>query len=168
MGDLVTLAAISAAASATGTVMGIANNQRARKAQEQAQDVQRASNKAQQLEEQRRQIREERVKRARILQASENTGVAGSSGEAGAISSLSTQLNSNIGYNLAAIDRGATLSALQQESANAQNTAQAWSAFGQLGGTAGRLGTSIFSSNMAQTSNELQGPFINGFFPEVK
>lgn len=44
----------------------------------------------------RQQLREERVRRAQILQASENTGVAGSSGAHGSISNLSTRIGGNL------------------------------------------------------------------------
>lgn len=49
--------------------------------------------------ERRQQIREERVRRAKMLQASENSGTAGSSGELGATAGLANQLGVNIAFN---------------------------------------------------------------------
>lgn len=72
---------------------------KARGEQEKSIQEQKAMNEQKAAEERRQQIREDRVRRAKIMQASENTGTAGSSGEVGAMNSLTTQLNTNIGSN---------------------------------------------------------------------
>ena len=143
--EVATLAAISAGVSAVGTVAGIMNNRDARKEQQKVQAVQNASNRAQQLEEQRKQIREERVKRARIMQASENTGVANSSGEMGAVGGLATQLSSNMAYNQGAVQRASDIGSFQQNAADAAGQAQMWGAIGSLAPTVIGVGNSIFS-----------------------
>lgn len=146
--EAATLTALSAGATGIGVVGGIVNNNRARKAQEQAKNEQAAQNKSQELEERRRQFREERVKRARIMQSAEGTGTSGSSGELGALGGLATNLSSNVGQNLDAINRGSNISGLQQDAADASNTAQMFTTFGQLAPTAIKVGNSIFSSDV--------------------
>jgi coproporphyrinogen III oxidase-like Fe-S oxidoreductase len=145
--ETATLALIATGASAVGTVAGIVNNNKAKQEQKKVQAEQNASNRAQQLEEQRRQIREERVKRARILQSSENTGVADSSGETGAIGGLSTQLSTNMAFNAGAAQRASNIGQFQQNAADAAGRAQMATSLGQLAPTAFNLGNSIFSTS---------------------
>lgn len=141
------LSAITAATSVASVGVGIAQNQRARKAQKEAANVQAAQNKQQEMEERRRQIREERIRRARIEQASTNTGVSASSGEMGAVGALSTTLNANIGSNLGAVALGQQLSGAMQTSANAQSAARTASFLGDIAPTVIGLGDSIFRDN---------------------
>lgn len=101
------------------------NEQRlARREQEKAQQEQKAVNQAQAAQERRAQIREERIRRARITQASINTGTAGSSGELGSIGNLATQLNTNIGMNLGAINASNNISQFNQNAADFEASAQ--------------------------------------------
>lgn len=143
--ELATIAAISAATTVASTVYSISQNQKAREAQERSRTEQAASNKAAQMEERRRQIREERIKRARIMQSAENTGTVGGSGEGGALSGMSTQLASNIGQNLGAVQRGMNMSIFAQDAADAQNNAQTAMLLGKLAPTALDLGNNIFA-----------------------
>lgn len=117
--------------------------------QKEAQQEQKAAQAQQAAQERRQQIREERVRRARILQAGENTGSESSSGEMGALGSLSTQLGANIGFNLGQISSAGRRSDLLQAGAdfmtqsrgfltNAQYGQQAASIFGTLGGAFGK------------------------------
>lgn len=156
--EVSTLAAI---ATGTSAAVGIVGNIQSRNAQKKGKAEQMAMNKAQELEERRRQFREERIKRARILQMSENTGTAGSSGEAGAMSSLSTQLSANVGMNLGLAASGAAITKYNQQAADAAGMAQTATALGQMVPTGARLANSIFQTNGA----ELQGPLINQQFP---
>lgn len=127
--ETATLLAISAGtAVATGAysvIEGQAQRKDARGKQEQArregekiQGETRAQNAAQAAGERRAQIREERVRRGRIMQSAENTGAAASSGEFGAIGTLSTNLATNIGSNLGRIG------AAERTSQYAQNAAE--------------------------------------------
>lgn len=75
------------------------NQRRILSEQEKMRAEQQASNADKAAREKRQQIREERVRRAKVMQASENTGVAGSSGELGSVAGLGTQLGSNLGFN---------------------------------------------------------------------
>lgn len=76
------------------------NVSRANSENKKTQAEQKALNAQKAANERRQQIREERVRRAQVEQSAENTGVAGSSGELGAVSGLTTQLGANIGTNL--------------------------------------------------------------------
>lgn len=91
---------------------------RAANEQRKVQSEQRAQQAAQQAAERRQQIREERVRRAKIIQSAQNTGTAGSSGMSGALSSLSTQLGTNIGFNIGASQAGDRMSRFMQNAAD--------------------------------------------------
>ena len=128
-----TYLAIAALAVATySAVEADDNNRRSRNAQKKSASEQKAANAAQAAQERRAQIREERVRRARIIQAGENTNTVGSSGEAGALGSLSTQLGSNLGFNAGAIQRANNMSIFNQQAANYQGAAQRNQAIGSL------------------------------------
>lgn len=98
----------------------------ARREQEKAQAEQRAQNASSSAEERRKQVREERIRRARILQASSNTGTAESSGEIGALGSLSTQLSTNIGLSTMAQQRANNISIFNQNASDSLFSAQEW------------------------------------------
>lgn len=85
---------------------------------------QQALNYQQQTEERRKLVREERVRRARLLQAAENTGSAGSSSEFGALGSMNTQLQANLGVNAARADAGGRISGYMQNAADFNTAAQ--------------------------------------------
>ena len=125
--EIGTIALIAGAVGAVGsTTAGIiaGNQQRAaqRHAQDlqtQAQEVQQADNAAKAAQERRQQIRDERIRQARVQQAAVNTGTEGSSGELGALGSITTQTQANVGFNLGAISRGNQITQLNQGAANA-------------------------------------------------
>lgn len=124
------------------------NEQRlARNEQEKAQQEQKAVNQAQAAQERRAQIREERIRRARIMQSSVNTGTVGSSGEAGALSSLSTQLGTNVGMNLGQINAANNISAFNQRAADFEMSAQDNLFKANTWGQVSQTAMSIFSSS---------------------
>ena len=82
--------------SMASTAYSISENRQAAKKQQEAQDISTAQQKSVDLANRRKQIREERIRRAQIEQAASNQGAGGSSGEAGAISALGSQVGSNI------------------------------------------------------------------------
>lgn len=100
------------------------NAQRSAEQQRKAQEVQQAGSAQQAAMERRQQIREERVRRARIMQASSNTGTVGSSAEFGSIGGMGTQLQSNIGQNLGAIQRGQAIGTFSQNAADFNTASQ--------------------------------------------
>jgi hypothetical protein len=111
-----------------------------------ARGEQKAGNAQQAAMERRLQIPADRIRRAKILQSSENTGAAGSSGEIGAVDSLSTSLSSNIGQNLGSIQRANTISELAQQSADFKSAAQSSLTDAQQAESIFGLSTSIFNA----------------------
>lgn len=79
--------------------------------------------------ERTKQLREARIRRASIENAAVQQGVQGSSAEIGAISSISSQLGSNVAF-------GQTISRLNQQRANARTLAAIGGGISQLGGLA--------------------------------
>ena len=92
--------------------------------QQKARSEEGALNAQRAAQERRQQVREERVARGKMLQASENTGTSGSSGESGAVAGLATQLGANIGFNLGQIQGANAISIFNQNAANLQGQAQ--------------------------------------------
>lgn len=123
--EVATLVAIGGAVAAAGGTAAsiVAGNQQraaARHAadlQQQAQEQQIADNTAKAAAERRQQVRDERIRQARIAQSSVNTGTEGSSGELGAISSVSTQTQSNVGFNLGQLAGAGRITELNQQAA---------------------------------------------------
>jgi Flp pilus assembly protein TadB len=111
-----------------------------------ARGEEKALNYQSQAQERRSQVREERVRRARIIQASENGGTDGSSGEYGAVSSLSTGLSANIGMNLGRAQAGNLIGGYLQNAADFNTAAQTAATNAQNADALAGLGMSIFSS----------------------
>ena len=89
------MAAIWAIAAAVTAVVGTtASAVASKKAAEETQETQEASAFEARQVATRRRVRERRIAEARIRQSAANTGVGGSSGEAGALSSIATQFAS--------------------------------------------------------------------------
>lgn len=137
MGIEVALFALAAA----GTAYSIDQQRDAKEAQKNAaieqkkiRNEQRAQNEAQAAQERRKQLREERIRRARIVSSSQAAGTVGSSGEAGALGSLATQLSSNLGANLAAINSAADISLFSQNAANFMSVADQANSNAQMAG----------------------------------
>ena len=114
------------------TLASLEQQRKARSEQRQAASEQKAMNAADAMRERQRQIREERIARARVEHTSSASGVSGSSGEVGALSSLATQLSSNIGANIGRIQATNTISDLEQSAADAMNRARSYEQLGQL------------------------------------
>ena len=89
---------ISAGVAVAGTAVSIHQNRQAAKDQEKAQDVQQ---RIAEVEEQRKRalaLRQARIQRARIENIAAQTGTSGSSGETGALQSISNQTNANLSF----------------------------------------------------------------------
>jgi hypothetical protein len=149
----------AAVVSATVAVVSYTEAQSAREEQKQAaqqaaaerkdaRSVQEAGQAQQAAMERRQQIREERVRRSKIMQSAQNTGTAYSSGETGAVGGLSTQLGTNIGENLGAIQRGQQISTFSQNAANFDLTSNLAGLDAQNAQSLFQLSTSIFASNI--------------------
>lgn len=131
---------------------------KAARAQTQIRNEENAKNKAQQMVERRQQLREERIKRARVVQAAQNTGTAASSGETGAVSSLGTQLGSNLGFNQSMIRSGERISIFAQQAADAQTRQGNAAMLGQFAQAAAPLAGSIFSGRIGGTTPQSTAP----------
>jgi hypothetical protein len=97
---------VAAASLAVGVASAVQSNKMqkaALKEQKKAAAEQKSQNAARAAQEARQRVREERVKRAQVLQASSNTGVGGGSGQAGALSSSSSQFGAASGFNAGAM-----------------------------------------------------------------
>jgi hypothetical protein len=151
------IATIAAMASAGAAVYGIVQNEKARDAQNQARAVAEAGNKQKEMDDKRQQIRAERVQRARILQSSSNTGTTFSSGEAGAIGSIETQLSANMGTINSAYSNSQEISGLQQQAADASSNAQMASAVGQMIPSGTIITDSIFKNTSSALANTYAG-----------
>lgn len=93
-------------------------NKQAANQRKQIQGEQNAQNAQKQAQERRALIREERVRRGKIMQSAENTGASDSSGAAGAVGALSTQLSSNLGANLGMAAAGQRIGEYAQNAAD--------------------------------------------------
>lgn len=147
---LETVAAAALAVTTASTAYSINEQKKAGKAQQEGQDIATAQQKSIDLANRRQQLREERIRRAQIEQAAANQGAGGSSGEAGAISALGSQVGSNI----ASISQGQVaaegISSAMSRAAGATQRAQVAQGVASLSGTifqaSGGFG-SIFSSD---------------------
>lgn len=119
---------------------------RAQQEQSKISSEQRAQNAAQQAAERRAQIREERVRRGRIMQSAQGTGVMGSSAEAGALGTLGTNLNVNMGANAGKAAAGDRISAYAQNAATFMGQSQQAAYDAQQNSKLFGLSTSIFSA----------------------
>lgn len=140
------LATGGAALSYAGQRRQAANERRAEREQEKAQAEASAQRASEAAAERRQQIREQRIKRGQILQAAENTGTEGGSGEAGALGSISTQLGTNLGTNQAGYQRGQRISMFNQNAANFMGDARSAASRGQMFSSLGQLGQQAFSA----------------------
>lgn len=134
--------AASQQASAQAEARG--QQERANAEQSKARDEQKAAQAAQAAAERRQQLREERVKRAKLMQSGANQGTSMSSGESGAAGSLSTQLNSNIGFNLGQQQAGSNISDLNQNAADYLSSANNSISQANQWGNMSNLSLSIF------------------------
>lgn len=121
---------------------GIATSQMSADAQEEAREQQDAQEEIRQRNEQAKQLREARGARAQAQQAAANQGVAGSSAEAGAISSVQSQMAGNLAF-------------LQGEA----NTARGVSKSLQDASDLGTLGTNIQAVGSLFSTFAMKGAF---------
>lgn len=129
------VAVAALAITAASTAYSVDQQKKAGKAQQEGQDIASAQQKSVDLANRRQQIREERIRRAQIEQAAANQGAGGSSGEAGAISALGSQ----VGANIASINQGqlaaSGISNAMSRAAGATQRAQVAQGVANLSGT---------------------------------
>lgn len=147
-----TIATIGLAISAGGLILG---QQQARSSQRSARSAAEEASRARAEEsaqgdrnaaqERRQQIREERIKRAQIMNQAALTGTSNSSGEAGAIGGMASQLGSNLGMNQGSILRGQRISGFMQNQSDFMTAAQSASNRAGTYRQVGQLGGSLFA-----------------------
>lgn len=129
---------IAAAALAATAAASYEQRQQAKKAAKERKEeraIAGAEQSAQQMESRRQQLREERIRRAQILQASENTGVAASSGQLGAVSALGTSTGANVASLSRQANTASGISAASQRAANADLRGAEAAGVGQIAGS---------------------------------
>lgn len=101
--------AFAAIAAATG-IASVAQANKAAKAQQRVAELQQRQQEVQAAASRRSAIRSAMVSKARAVATAQGLGAAGSSGVAGGISSLSSQLGANLGYQteMSGLSRGIT------------------------------------------------------------
>ena len=126
----------AAVAVTVGTAYSINRQRAAHKEQRRANQAQERLQQARQVRENQQSVRARRAAAAQVMARSEAMGVAGSSGEAGAISSIGAQTGANIGF--AGMQRGigSQISSFNQAAATAAGRAQ-------LGSTIAGIGTQM-------------------------
>ena len=130
--------AIAAAVTATaGTVVSAVAQ---KDAAEDQQRIQEASNFEARQTATRRKVRERRIAEARLRQSAANTGVGGSSGEAGAISSIATQFASAGSATMFAQQQGDRMGQVRTDLAKGQAVGSIIQASGELVGVVGEAG----------------------------
>ncbi len=127
-----TLLLASLAVSAVGTIAKIGQENKRFAADKEARAIGSANEELRNRAARRKGVREERIRRGRIRQLSSNTGVAGSSGEIGAISALQASVGRNIAFQEQETKAAQGISTQNQKSANAQSAINRISAFENL------------------------------------
>ena len=117
---------------AIAAVYGASEQHKASKAQKRARSEAEAGHAQEQAQERRQQIREQRIRQAQILQRSEAAGTGESSGEVGALGSLSTNTSTAIAANLGRAQVSRNISMFEQQAADALSNAATAQAVGSL------------------------------------
>lgn len=142
-----TVATTSAIASNVNQNRAERANRAAANEQKKANSEQVAMNAAKAAQERRQQVREARVRQGKLMQAAENTGTAGSSGELGAMGGMATQLGANIGTNLGMLAGQSRANAFNQAAADYQTEAQSALSDASSAQNLFSLSTTIFNAN---------------------
>lgn len=154
MAALTTVVAVAGLALAAGGVaMSYSQQRRAARQQAQAEDAQKqaqaeesAGRASQAAAERRQQLRDQRIRRGQIVNAAAASGTQDSSGESGALGSLSTQLSANMGMNEAGFQRGQRISMFNQDAANSFGDARVSQGRAAMFQQVSQLGGSMFSA----------------------
>lgn len=126
------LLAIGLAVSAASTVVQAVQARKSARARKEAQAVSTAGENIRNRAARRRAAREERVRRASLIQASENGGTEGSSGEIGALASIGSSFGAAEARQRGSIRTAEGISAANQKAADATSTAQSIGALSQF------------------------------------
>jgi len=104
---------------AVSTFAQISQEKKRVAAETEARDITSANEQLRNRAARRKAVREERIRRRRIQQVSVNTGVAGGSGEIGALAALSASVGRNIAFQEQETKSAQGISAQNQRAADA-------------------------------------------------
>jgi hypothetical protein len=142
------------AITATSTVGSVYAQTKAGAAQRKAGDAQRRQEALQAAVQRRQQIKAGRQAQALALQAGENQGVSGSSGVAGGVGSIKSQMNSNLSF----LDRQTQLADyagnMFNKAAKWNQTATTLGGVAQLAGAARGYGQDLAAAASAKEEAE--------------
>ena len=142
MGIEVAIAAVGLAVGVGGAVQQRKQAKAGLALQEEQIATQAAGEQVQLRDSRRQQLREERVRKAQILQAAENTGVGGSSGEATAISNLASRVAGNFATQTG---QGEVANRITELGVQVGKTSEA----GAKAGATSQLGFQVFSTALS-------------------
>lgn len=124
--------ALALGIAAVGTVGSYINQAKAAKEQKRANQIQQAGEEIKDRAARRQAARQERIQRGRLVQSSSNTGTVGSSGFAGAVSSLSANYGSSVARQREQTLTSQGVSAALQKAADYNSRASFFGSFGDL------------------------------------
>jgi len=127
------LAIASLVAGTASEVYSTEQQQAAASDQKNASLTAAADKKQQIINQKRNQIRQGRIRQAQILQMSADTGTTASSGSLGGISSVGTQVGSNLANSNRAVNTSNALTSISQDYYNHQSNALLFGEVGKLG-----------------------------------
>lgn len=118
------LSGVSAVVGVVGNVAAANAANNAAGQQKEANNVANAQQQINSIDDRRQRIREERIRRARIMADAANVGTNGSSGEAGAVGALDTNLAGLVAQSSGQGKANAGINTLSQSAADFNNQAQ--------------------------------------------
>ncbi len=133
--DPVTLAYIAAGTAAVGTVASASEQRKAGRAAERQYAAESRKAEIQNIRSVRQQIREARLAQASMVNVGAQTGGMGSSGLAGGVASVGTQLAGNLNYMQQIAEQNTAIGSAAVAGAQATSNAAIYGSIGQLGGT---------------------------------
>jgi hypothetical protein len=133
--EAATIAYIAAGTAAVGTVASAQQQRKAGKAAERQYAAESRKAEIQNIRSVRQQIREARLAQASMLNVGAQTGGMGSSGLAGGVASVGTQLAGNLNYMQQIAEQNTAIGSAALAGAQATSNAAIYGSVGQLGGT---------------------------------
>jgi len=133
--DPITLAYLAIGTQAVGTIASAQQQRKAGQAAQRQYEAEGRKAEVQNIRSVRQQIREARLAQASMLNVGAQTGAMGGSGLAGGISSVGSQLSSNVNYMQQIAQQNTAIGAAAAAGAQATSNAAIYGSIGQLGGT---------------------------------
>lgn len=152
-GLAITGAAVAGTVAVAGTAASISAQNRAMRAQSAAAATQQRMQQQQATRQRRQAIRAGMIQREQMRAQALALGASGSSGVAGGLTSLSSQLGANLGF-------GTMMSGLGQQYTSQTGQAAKFSGLSQLYGTIGQIGMQAMpyaSQSVAPVPRNVQG-----------